>query len=616
MSEYPYSVHDMGRNHLVRFYNVYEILASQLRRHFGSLICDAMYNGKVFGHFCTGSWWRDFVSECREKHGNDVIPVALEISFDDFTPTRKSSVGPVYLCISSMQNKAKHSLVAKSVLFVKPKECCICECLEVVTKQLEELERRPVDVWIGDTRVQVLFRLALIIGDTPASNAMLGMKNQKALVPCRQCLVPAAQKWKALGQEQYLRKENEIEGLRDVLQKVMQVKGKKGEAEKEAKTIGVKLEKKNPFRRLHLDSYISAPPCLLHLEELGLMRAHLIVTLEHSPSKKIVMKMLEKVKPRGYRNPKYCRSFTGGEIRAFARVGPAIMASIKAEDERKCWKLHFESFFLLHSPSLTAQGLERLQSVNTKWRQMAKDIFPRLESSDIDAEFGGGTNWHSGDHWCRLIETFGVPSQFSGQRYEAKHQDVKKMKKVSNNHSHARDLGAKAVRAAEIENSVGRVEDHVGPVHKKRKSVSVWQLSNRQAGDVVITTHERRILRDTLSWVIVDDVEEKAAFWTVYSAVQLPWGKLRKRSPDELLCIVAHLKTRVYRMLVDDFVQTLRDGQLVCFARGRLLEKDPDRHRDDVYYPTSRQLFPVKSIIGHQVAQKHPSRQKSLILTI
>lgn len=66
------------------------------------LIAKSAFNGQTFGHFVTGTEFRD----CCEKCGADVIPVCLELAYDD-TNLGNSSAGPMFLGISNLDDAVK-----------------------------------------------------------------------------------------------------------------------------------------------------------------------------------------------------------------------------------------------------------------------------------------------------------------------------------------------------------------------------------------------------------------------------------------------------------------------------------------------------------------------------
>ena len=115
--------------------DIMSMLEPALNRFGNCLLTESHWDGQVFGHFTTGTCWHNICKECPE----DVIPVALELAFDDYGQTRSTSVGPVYLRISSLPTKLKNDQRFIFTLAMKKKGTHIMCMLRGIADDLSRL---------------------------------------------------------------------------------------------------------------------------------------------------------------------------------------------------------------------------------------------------------------------------------------------------------------------------------------------------------------------------------------------------------------------------------------------------------------------------------------------
>lgn len=106
-----------------------------------------------------------------------LLKTSVELYWDDTGISSKKKCGPIWLGISNSDSSIKRTPESRMLIAVMPPETDLSPVLEELVSQIQQLTE--VDFFCASMNSVVRFHclLSLLLGDSPASNYVIGMSN-------------------------------------------------------------------------------------------------------------------------------------------------------------------------------------------------------------------------------------------------------------------------------------------------------------------------------------------------------------------------------------------------------------------------------------------------------
>lgn len=153
----------------------------------------------------------------------------------------------------------------------------------------------------------------------------------------------------------------------------------------------------SPLCELMFDPFLSSPPCLLHLEPLGLVKNHLQMTIKLLSDVQLVQ-LTSLLADVGLKL-EFLSTWRGTESLLFCEHASVFFHIVGNTQVSEVWEMHLKSLSLLYSPVLRQEDIEELVRLCRAWRDGAFGLYGEGDPTWK----AGGPNWHTPDHWLHHI---------------------------------------------------------------------------------------------------------------------------------------------------------------------------------------------------------------------
>jgi hypothetical protein len=421
----------------------------------------------IYGNLNTGAWFTDFIEEFWDFKVNhldwvgiyivylnlicccndtvlveqECIPVALEVYCDSFGVTNTRSSTGIYVGVSNLDISQKTRLENKMLYCLTPPGVDFMACVDNLLKDIDLLEKGVVTVWHAakDTRVRLWGRVAITIGDMPASNKMNGYLGPGAVHPCRRCLLnnvsfnePDCLRSESHGFPNNLIRDADVimETLTRGHDELAKGYGHKGTAQDIFQEAGLS-QNINDYKFIcnfhNYDATKQSPNDTMHLDVLNNWSRHIRDCFMPKLSLNIRRRISDAVStyPAMFNLPALsngCMDTTNWTASEWLSLSHMILPAARRQAPLPMVQLlakHCKVLRWLGAQKISASNLVRLEKDYTDVLLGVQKMYPDCCSWQMPTH-------HAPVHWGFYIRHFGTPMHYSATRWEAVHQDFKR----------------------------------------------------------------------------------------------------------------------------------------------------------------------------------------------